>query len=138
MTWSTLPLQPNSRMLRQFAAAWVVVFLSLGAQQYFLKGHPRHGLALAAIALLVGIPGLVRPALVKWIFITAMVAAFPLGWVVSNLMLAFMFYGIVTPLALIFKLRGRDALLRRPQPGRASFWIPKPTPQDVRSYFRQY
>jgi hypothetical protein len=53
-------------------------------------------------------------------------------------MLALMFYGIITPIALFFRITGRDALSRRPAPSRASFWNPKRTPADMRSYFRQY
>jgi hypothetical protein len=53
-------------------------------------------------------------------------------------MLFVMFYGVITPVALVFRLRGRDLLRRRPEPGATTFWLPKDTPQDVRSYFRQY
>jgi hypothetical protein len=67
-----------------------------------------------------------------------MVAAFPIGWVISQTMLLLMFYGIITPVALFLRLRGRDSLyLRRPQ-NAATFWLPKQTPTDVRSYLRQY
>jgi hypothetical protein len=53
-------------------------------------------------------------------------------------MLAVMYYGIITPLAVWFRLRGRDLLARKPAPNRASFWAPKHTPSDMRAYFRQY
>ena len=67
-----------------------------------------------------------------------MVLAFPIGWVVSQVMLLLMFYLIITPVSLFFRIQGRDALARKPAPNRASFWQPKQTPEDVRSYFRQY
>jgi hypothetical protein len=53
-------------------------------------------------------------------------------------MMLLMFYLLITPIALILRLRGRDPLNRKPAPGRSSWWLAKPSPQDVRSYFRQY
>jgi hypothetical protein len=86
----------------------------------------------------VGGLGLIRPAAMRWLFVGATVLAFPIGWVVSQVMLAVMYYGIITPLAVWFRLRGRDLLSRKPAPNRASFWAPKHTPSDMRAYFRQY
>jgi hypothetical protein len=138
MKWSDIQFSPSSRTLRQFAAAWLVFFLALGAQQYWLRGHPQAGVALGALAVGVGGLGLIAPATVRWLFVAAMVVAFPVGWLVSLLMLLVFYYGVLTPVALIFRLRGRDLLHRKPDPQRASFWLPKQTPVDSRRYFRQY
>ena len=67
-----------------------------------------------------------------------MVVAFPIGWVISLLVLLLMFYGLLTPVAVVFRLMGRDLLKRRPTLTGPTFWTPKETPRDVRSYFRQY
>ncbi len=138
MKWSDLPLKPTERMLRQFAAAWLVFFLAVAVYRYFGRGQHTAAIVLGVVAVVVGVAGLIRPALARWLFVGATIVAFPIGWVVSQVMLAVMFYGIVTPLAVLFRMRGRDLLCRKPAPGRASFWMPKETPQDLRSYFRQY
>ena len=39
-----------------------------------------------------------------------MVLAFPIGWTVSQVILAVMFYGLFTPIGLVFRLIGRDPL----------------------------
>ena len=138
MTWSDIPFKPTTRALRQFAGAWLIFFLAFGAHQYLARRHPSAGLALMGVAIAVGLLGLAKPSAVRWLFISWMVVAFPIGWLVSLLMLLLMFYGIITPVAMLFRLRGRDLLRRRPDPHRTTFWMPKETPQDVRSYFRQY
>jgi hypothetical protein len=138
MKWSGLPLKPGPKALRQFAAAWLVFFLALGARQYFVRDHHRIGSALAAMAVIFGGLGLIRPFALRWLFVVWMVMAFPVGWVISQIMLAIMFYLLITPIAVLFRLRGRDVLARKPAPERATFWLPKQTAQDVRSYFRQY
>jgi hypothetical protein len=138
MKWSDLPVNATARVLRQFAAAWLIFFLAVGAYRYLARGQHSLGIAVGLMAVIVGVMGLIRPAAVRWLFVGATVLAFPIGWVVSQLMLALMFYGIVTPLALLFRLRGRDLLARKPAPHRSTFWLPKQTPEDLRSYFRQY
>jgi hypothetical protein len=138
MKWSDLPLKPTVRALRQFAGAWLIFFLAVGVHRYVARGQHQVGIAVGVIAVVVGGLGLIRPAAVRWLFVGATVLTFPIGWVVSQIMLAVMFYGIITPLALLFRLRGRDLLSRKPAPNRASFWMPKPTPEDMRAYFRQY
>ncbi len=138
MNWADLPLKPSKRALRQFAAAWLLFFLAAGAYRYFARGQHSAGLVLGVIAVGVGVTGLLKPGAVRWLFIGATVVTFPIGWVISQIMMAVMFYGVITPLALLFRLRGRDLLARKPAPNRASFWMPKQTPEDMRAYFRQY
>ena len=67
-----------------------------------------------------------------------MVLAFPIGWTVSQVMLAVMFFGLFTPIGLVFRLIGRDPLHRTRRPELESYWAPKPTPTDLRRYFKQF
>ena len=138
MTWSDIPFKPTAKALRQFAAAWLIFFLAFGAHQYLVRRHPGVGLVLIGMALVIGLLGLVRLAAVRWLFVGWMVVAFPIGWLISLLMLLLMFYGLITPVAVFFRMRGRDLLRRKCAPSATTFWLPKNTPQDVRSYFRQY
>ena len=138
MKWSDIPKNPTNRMLRQFAAAWLVFFLGWALWQALRHGRTGLGIGLGALALVVGGAGLARPALLRWIFVGWMMLAFPIGWLLSQVMLILLFYGIFLPVALIMRLRGRDALGLKPGAGQPTFWLPKQTPLDVRSYFRQY
>jgi Saxitoxin biosynthesis operon protein SxtJ len=131
-------LHPNKRVLRQFAAAWLVVLSGLAANQWLMRGNARIAAALLAIAVLVGAAGLVRPRAVRWLFVSSTIAAFPIGWVVSQVMLFVLFIGVMTPVALMFRLRGRDRLSRKPTPGKTSYWKPKITTEDMGRYLRQY
>ena len=55
----------------------------------------------------------------------------------THVMLAVIFYCLFTPVAVLFKLLGRDVLGRRLQPAQETYWATKPQAKDVRSYFRQ-
>jgi hypothetical protein len=135
--WFHLPLKPTPRVLRQFAAAWLVFFLAVAAQQMFLRNRVTAAAVLAAIAL-IGLVGLLKPTAVRWLFVTATVVAFPIGWVMTQVVLAVMFYVVLTPLALVFRWRGRDELQLRRKPGQTSFWIARRPEQDVKRYLKQF
>src|SRR5437773_2493894 len=122
MTWSDISSNPRARTLRQFAGVWLIFFVGFGVKLYMKHGQHQAGLTLGAIGIVIGGLGLLKPSAVRLLFVVCMVLAFPVGWLVSNLLLALMFYGIITPLGLLFRLKGRDLLCRKPDPGRTSFW----------------
>lgn len=130
-------MKPTPRILRQFSAAWLILFLALAARLGWFHHHVVAGSAAGVVAL-AGLGGVWKPACVRWLFIGASIAAFPLGWVVTQLALALMFYVVLTPLALVFRWRGRDALGLRRQPGQTSFWITRGPPPEAGKYLKQY
>lgn len=127
------------RVLRQFAGLCLLILGGL-----FVAGVVRHGgwprtsgVVAGAIALLVGLPGLLRPDWIRPIFAAAMALTRPIGHVVGFAVLAIVFYGLITPLGLGFRWIGRDALALRKR-STVSYWVPRPPPTDVRRYLRQY
>jgi hypothetical protein len=125
-------------MLRQFAALCLVVFLGMAVWHGFVRHHTTTAIVCAILGLVLGPIGLVRPQALRLIFVGWMYVAFPIGWVVSHVVLGALFYGLFTPVGLIFRLMGRDPLtLRRPQAA-ASYWAPKPRVTDKRRYFSQF
>jgi hypothetical protein len=136
MKFSELPLKPSPRVLRQFAAAWLVVFLALACKRGLLHAT-NPGIALALISL-IGVIGLIFPRALRWLFVAASVIAFPIGWVVTQLVLALMFFLVLTPVALFFRLRGRDALQLRHQPGKTSFWVARGQEPPPEKYLKQF
>ena len=137
MQWSDVTKAPPRKMLRQFAGLWLVVFGGLAAWRAY-DGHVdvwTYGLAIGAVV--VGLAGLLWPAIVRPIYSGWMIAAFPIGWTISKIALGAMFYLVFTPVALLFKLIGRDTLkLRRGQS--QSYWVPKPGAQSGKEYLRQF
>ena len=137
MTWSSIPFDPTAKVLRQFAAAWLIVFMGYGIYQY-RHAHHDLGITLTCLAVVIGSLGLVKPGSVRWLFVGWMVLAFPIGWLISQVMLLAIFFLVLTPAGILFRLKGRDLLARKPSPGRSTFWTDKSMPKDVRSYFRQF
>jgi hypothetical protein len=49
-----------------------------------------------------------------------------------------LFYVVITPVAVFFKMTGRDALQRKRHADQETYWAAKPQARDLRSYLRQF
>ncbi len=137
MRMSDDPFDPSAQTVRQFAGLWALFFGAMACQA-FRSGRLPIALTFAVLAVTVGPLGLIRPEAVRPIYVGWMRLAYPIGWVVSRLLLAGLFYGLFTPMALLFRVTGRDALCRRPQVGKTTYWSAKATAPDPARYLRQF
>ena len=137
MTWSDIPRNPSRTTLRQFAGLWLLFFGGLGCRHLLGQDQSLSGWLLLALGLGIGLGGLIRPRLLRPLFVGWMIAVFPVGWLISRLVLGVIFYGVFTPLGLWFRLRGRDALRVR-RGAAATHWMPKPIAASAASYYRQF
>jgi hypothetical protein len=135
MKWLELP-KATSRVLRQFSAAWLVLFGFLAFRQGWVRHHPTVAIVLA-LAGLPGIIGLWRPRWVRRLFLVAAAVAFPIGWVVTQLVLLVMFFLILTPLAFCLRWCGHDPLQLRAR-NRASYWIKREKVSKPEQYLKPY
>ena len=138
MQWSDISFTPPKRTLRQFAGLSLLIFGLAACFQVVVRHQPRLARFFGALALGIGLPGLIRPAIVRPVYVGAMILAFPIGWTVSKIILACMFYGLFTPISLWFRLIGRDSLCRRRRPATESYWLPKSQSTDGSRYFRPF
>jgi hypothetical protein len=137
MRWSDIPLKPPAATLRWFATFAALFLDGLAGWQFLAHDGRLLPLVLLVAAMVVALLGWLCPVVLRPVFVGWMVLVFPVGWLVSHLVLAFLFYGIFTPLGLFFRLVGRDILSRRFPSNQESYWVDKPAAEDVRRYFRQ-
>ena len=90
--------------MRQFAVLCLLFFGGLGAWRLWQRGADQQAIALVSGGTVIGLAGLVRPASIRLVFTGWMMAAFPIGWVVSRVVLGLLFYGVFTPVAAAFRL----------------------------------
>jgi hypothetical protein len=138
MQWSDIQFHPPTKRLRQFACLCLVFFGGLAVWQGVVSGRGTPAMVFATMALIIGPLGLLWPRLIQPIYVGWMVLTFPIGWTVSQAILALMFYGLFTPIALLFRLIGRDPLHRAHRQGLETYWTPKPYTTDPRRYFKQF
>lgn len=138
MRWADIPFDATTRTLRQFAGIWLVFLGGLAVYWGWYRGYTMAGWILAALAGTIGPLGLLAPQLIRPIWMASLIVTFPIGWVVSRVLIGILFYGVFTPFALVFRLIGRDALQRHSKPGGDTYWVPKPAVADVGRYYRQF
>ncbi|MER3415359.1 MAG: hypothetical protein C4297_03985 [Gemmataceae bacterium] len=97
-----------------------------------------YGLALMVITSILGLIGLAFPEMMRVPWAVFTLLTYPVGWLVSHLLLACAYLGVVTPMALVLRISGYDPLCRRFEPGRDSYWTPRCQVTDVERYLRQY
>ena len=83
--------------------------------------------------LFYAIPPIRLPFYIGWMY-----AFFPLGWLLSHVILALVYYLALLPVGLIMRMVGYDPLHRKFDRQAESYWIPKRDAPDVSRYFRQF
>lgn len=118
-----------------FVAAAFGVFGGVALWRFEALGAARVLWSIGAVFALVyyGVRPLRRPLYALWMRITR-----PLGWAISHLVLAIIFYGIITPIASVMRLFGWDALRQRFDRDAESYWAAHDPGGDIPRYFRQY
>ncbi|OAN49262.1 hypothetical protein A6A04_03870 [Paramagnetospirillum marisnigri] len=122
---------------RSFGIVFAVVFAILcllplksgGSPNWWLGGV---GAAFLAVALVA--PRLLKPLNKVWFLFGLL-----LHKIVSPLVMGLLFFGTVTPVALIMRALGKDPLKLKHDPAAASYWIdrrpPGPAPDTMRRQF---
>jgi hypothetical protein len=64
--------------------------------------------------------------------------AFPIGFLLSHVVLVVLFFGVLTPVGLLLRLLGHDLLSRGFEKDRKSYWVDLPETTERRDYFRQF
>jgi hypothetical protein len=91
------------------------------------------GVGATAAALYYAVPPLRRTMFVGWMY-----AFYPVGWMMSHLALALIYFAIVTPIGLIRRTFGRDPMQRRLDKSAATYWVEHEPVADINRYFRQF
>ena len=135
--------KPAARELRAFgkviAIGFPIVALLLGTSAR-LRSHawPSWTLWLGGIGLLVGLACVLLPRAARPLYLVWMAVGCCIGLVVSNVVLAAIYFLVVTPIGLALRIAGRDPLRRAIERERASYWDDAEKSGDMARYFRQH
>ena len=127
---------PKQRQLRQFAVASLVGFGLIGLTVRMRFEAETLSVGLWSAGVLICLFGLLRPTLVRPVYTILMVVFLPLGWLISTLLLGVLYYFILTPVGLVFRIAGRDVLrVKRRQA--SSYWLDRGCERAPATYYRQ-
>ncbi len=122
---------------RVFGLVFAAVFLVVGLRPYLSARPPRlWAIAIGGVFLLVSMirPGLLAPLNRAWLRIGLVMQR-----VMNPVVMGFLFFSTVTPLAFIMRLLGKDPLRLKWEPAARSYWIERKksdlAPESMRHQF---
>ena len=142
-----IDLDPEPRILRQFGWIALVGFSLLAFLAWqerlifaFGLGEAREPVALGLLGVgaLAAFLGLVAPRANRPIYVALTLLAYPIGFVLSHLILGVLFYLVIAPVGAALRLAGKDPMERRLDPDAESYWTEAKPARPASSYFKQY
>jgi hypothetical protein len=139
--------EPSERTLRQFGWIALVGFVAiafLAWNEWLVFSFGLGAARTAVVAAFAGLGGLsalfslVAPKANKPIYLGLTLLSYPIGFVLSYVIMGFLFYGLITPLGLLFRATGKDLLNRGFDRGAATYWSDPRPRRGKESYFKQF
>jgi Saxitoxin biosynthesis operon protein SxtJ len=131
-----LNLKPSTKELRWFAGLWFPLFAAMVAWLLFRRFHASMAaLSVAGTVAALACAGLVWPGVIRPVYLGMMRLTFPIGWVVSHVILFVAYFLVITPVGFVVRLF-HDPMQRQFDRAARSYWIPREQPERSR-YFRQ-
>jgi hypothetical protein len=140
-------LRPDQRTLRQFGFIALAGFLFLAFLAWTEKlvfgfglGEARTWVAggLASVGCLTALFSLIYPKANQPIYAGLTLLAYPIGFVLSHVIMATLFYLLITPVGLLFRILARDPLGRRFEADAETYWVEARRERARESYFKQF
>ena len=130
---------PTRRELNQFGFIWLGFVALFGVIAFFKFNSPMVARWLWIAAVVVPIVGWLVPAFMRLVFLGMSYLAWPIGFVVSHVVLAVVYYLVLTPIGLLTRIFGYDSMKKKFDREAASYWIERsPEAVENKRYFRQF
>jgi hypothetical protein len=129
---------PSRKDLNWFGILFAVFFGLVGWLAWRRFGseptaHVLWGIGVVIPAIYYAIPRLRRPIYLAWMYL-----AFPIGLVVSYVLLALVYFAVFAAVGLIMRLARYDPLQRAFDSEKRTYWVEHRTGGQTSRYFNQY
>ncbi len=129
---------PSKKVLRDFGLIGLIACPVLAGLFYWQNLPAGFCWGLAGLGPLLFVLSRLSLTVTRWLFVGLTLIGTPIGFIVGIVVLGIIFFGLLTPLGLAFRLAGRDPLRLRRDPNRTTNWQPHIQIQDPDRYFRQF
>ena len=130
---------PNRKELCTFA---IIAFVAATLVALLLYRFGGLGLRWIGVIFVLGavvlLSSFVSLKLARLIYLGLIILTLPIGLLMSFFLLATFYFGLITPLAFLFRLMGRDAMHREFDRDAESYWISHRQPDNFDRYFDQF
>jgi hypothetical protein len=129
---------PGNKELRNFGRIALIALLIITLLFYWKGLALDWALIIFAAGVVIFIVSLISLQLTRIIYLGLTLVTLPIGLVISHVLLAVLYFLLITPMGLLFRLIGRDLMHRKFDVDTKSYWHPRDTPKDIERYFRQF
>ncbi|QDT93237.1 SxtJ family membrane protein [Gimesia algae] len=138
MALAEINWKPSSRELRIFSVALGSLLALIAFVSFRASASVPLAVTLSGIAVLIALVGLMAPEKIKPVYLVWMILLFPVRWAVSCLLIALVYYLIITPIGLTLRLLGHDLVGRHFDSQTTSYWKTERRARQEQDYFRQF
>jgi len=144
LTWINMVLvdinwNPDRNELRKFGETSLAMLTVIALVFYWLDRLTAiTSLYLCAAGLVIFILSRISTKLVKPFYLLLYAMALPIGFILTLILMAVVYFIILTPIGLIFRLIRRDPLRRKFDPQTKTYWAPHHSPDSLKRYFNQF
>ena len=129
---------PPRSQLAVFGLIWLVFFAGFGALMLW-RGRPWSLVGpVWVMAAVVPAIGWIVPAFMRIVYLGMAYLTFPIGFVLSFVLMVIIYYLVLTPVGLIMRIVGYDPIRRAFEPKAQSYWIARSGDDSAKRYFRQF
>ncbi len=131
--------KPADKTVRDFGNISPLATLVLVLILHFWRDLPLKTCSIIfAAGIAIFLIRLISLTAAKYIFIVFSAVTAPIGIVVSFVVLLIFYYLIITPVALFFRITGRDVLTRKFDHQVKTYWLPHKKTPSLKQYFNQF
>ncbi|MDH7600421.1 MAG: SxtJ family membrane protein [Sedimentisphaerales bacterium] len=130
---------PDSRQLRSFGLTAATAACILACYLRFAKGLAIPWcIAIVLAGLGIAISSVLAPAISRQVYRVMVALTMPIGLAISLLLMTLFYALLITPLAMVFRLVGRDTMSRRFDPDADTYWVQRKVEIQEERYFQQF
>ncbi len=134
-----IDFNPDRKKLRDFGIVAIIASIALSLFLYFFKHFAIHWiLIIIGAGLFIFLSSLISLKLTRIIYLGLTFLTYPIGYVLSYLVMGIFYFLIITPVGFIFKLAGKDPLQRKFDYAAKSYWLKRQPPDKLDRYFHQF
>lgn len=129
-------MEPTDSQLRYFGASLATLFLAFAALCYWKWEAVAIAAMLLGLAILLAGVYYLVPSTRRPIYRGFRIVTYPIQLTVTALVLAIVYFGMLTPIGLLLRMRGVNIRTKRDLG--QTLWTPKPDSAEPSDYFKTY
>ena len=130
---------PKRKELRNFGIIAIIASAIISLLLYLLKDLGIQWiLVITGVGFIIFLCSLISVGLTRIIYLVLILVTLPIGWAISFILMAIFYFLFLTPLGLVFRLKGRDPLHRKFDSKAESYWLRRQPPDTIDRYFHQF